>query len=60
MKITINAESTGEDSVKSLIDQLAAQGITAKPEEILVQVWSEKGQKFISFNPKDVKFIFSR
>ena len=60
MKITINAESTGEDAVKSLIDQLAAQGINAKPEEILVQVWSEKSQKFIDFKADQVKFTYTK
>lgn len=60
MKITINAESTGEDAVKSLIDQLVAQGINAKPEEIKVQVWSEKGQKFIDFDAKQIKFTYTK
>ena len=60
MKINITAESDGTDAVKSLIDQLATQGITAKPEEILVQVWSEKGQKFIDFDAKQVKFTYTK
>ena len=60
MKITINAESSGDDSVKSLVDLLATQGIVAKPEEIIVSVWSEKGAKFIPFEAKNIKFTYTK
>ena len=60
MKISINAESNGEDSIKSLVDYLTQQGIAAKPEDIKTQVWSEKSQKFIDFDPSQIKFVYQK
>lgn len=61
MKINIHAEVDGKEVVELLVlPLLKAQNITAVPEDVKIQVWSEKGQKFIDFLPEHVKFIFDK
>ena len=61
MKIKINTEINGKEVIDELmVPQLKGQGITPADGEIKVQVFSEKGGKFIDFKPENVKIIFAR
>lgn len=62
MKLQINAEIDGVEVLKEyVIPSFEKAGVPVQTSDsVKVQVWSEKSQKFIDFNPEQIKFIFSK
>lgn len=60
MKFNINAEHTGNDTLEFFLAQLKDKGVVATAEDIKVEVFSEKGQKYIDFKPEHIRFIYNK
>ena len=60
MKINVNSELSGTECLDYFLAELEKQGFKATKEEIKCEVFSEKTQKFINFEPSNVKFIYSK
>ena len=59
MQIKINAEMSGQELVDVFVAKLKEVNVAVTPPSVKVQVYSEKGEKWLEFKPENVKLTYS-